>query len=151
MLANDVASLLNSQTQQTPARDYSTDLGKEAFLLLLTKQLANQDPLDPMKSDEFVSQLAQFGSLEQQINLNASFEQFMAYEQLSQASSLIGKYVICLVPTINGLVPVSGTVEKAMTLDGVAYLSLSDGSDVELSTVVSVEPEPPFDSKEDFR
>ena len=151
MLANDVASILNSQTQQTPARDYSTELDKNAFLLLLTKQIANQDPLDPMKSNEFVSQLAQFGSLEQAINLNASFDQFMAFEQLTQASNLIGKFVICLVPTVNGLVPVSGTVQRVMTLDGIAYLALSDGSEVEFSTVVSVELDSPFDSRSDLR
>jgi flagellar basal-body rod modification protein FlgD len=140
MLANEIANLINSQTQQTPARDNSTDLDKNAFLLLLTKQLANQDPLNPMESDQFVSQLAQFGSLEQAMNLNSSFGQFMSFEQLTQASSLIGKYVTCLVPTSAGYATVSGNVEKAMSLDGVAYLSLSDGSEVELSTVVTVEP-----------
>ena len=76
MLAYDIANLLNSQVVQTPPRDLGGELDKEAFLLLLVQQLGNQDPLDPMTNEEFVSQLALFGSLEQEMNLNASFEQF---------------------------------------------------------------------------
>jgi len=142
MLAYDIANLLNSQTIQTPARNLENDLDKEAFLLLLVKQLGNQDPLDPMNNEEFVSQLAMFGSLEQQINLNSSFEQFMSFQELTQASTLLGKEVICLVPMGDGSVaPVTGVVEQVMMIDGTAYLKLSDGSEIELSTVVSVEPD----------
>lgn len=46
------------------------DLDKDAFLHLLTTQMANQDPLDPMDDREFIAQLAQFSSLEQMSNLN---------------------------------------------------------------------------------
>ncbi len=140
MLANQVANLLNSQASQTPARDNVNELGKDAFLLLLVKQLANQDPLDPLKNEEFMGQLAQFSSLEQSINLNESFEQFLSFQQLTQASTLIGKLVICLVPTDDGMVPVSGVVEQVMSVNGETYLHLSDGSEVGLETVVSVEP-----------
>ncbi len=146
MLAYEIANLLNSQTNQTPARDLSNNLDKEAFLLLLVKQLSYQDPLDPVNNEEFVSQLALFGNLEQSINLNDSFEQFMSFQQLTQASTLLGKYVICLVPTTEGIVPVDGIVEQVMTVNGTAYLKLSDGSEVELATVVSVEPESGGDS-----
>jgi len=40
------------------------DLGRDAFLKLFTTQLQNQNPLDPMDNEAFVSQLAQFSSLE---------------------------------------------------------------------------------------
>ncbi len=40
-------------------------LGRDAFLTLLLTQLANQDPLEPIKDQAFVAQLAQFSSLEQ--------------------------------------------------------------------------------------
>lgn len=45
-------------------------LDKDAFLRLLTTQLSNQDPLNPMEDREFIAQLAQFSSLEQMQELN---------------------------------------------------------------------------------
>lgn len=69
------------------------ELGKDDFLQLLVTQLKNQDPLDPMKNEQFVAQLAQFNSLEQMLNLNKSFEAMLSLQQLSQASSFIGKNV----------------------------------------------------------
>lgn len=50
------------------------DLGKEAFLSLLTAQLKHQDPLNPMDNTEFVAQLSQFSSLEQLYNLNDTMD-----------------------------------------------------------------------------
>lgn len=50
------------------------DLDKDAFLKLLTTQLANQDPLNPMEDREFIAQLAQFSSLEQMQNINKNIE-----------------------------------------------------------------------------
>jgi len=50
-------------------------IGQEEFLNLLVHQLQNQDPLNPMKSEEFAVQLAQFSSLEQLIQINKNLEQ----------------------------------------------------------------------------
>lgn len=58
---------------KTPVKK-NTDLDKDAFLRLLTTQLANQDPLNPMEDKEFIAQLAQFSSLEQMQNLNKNVE-----------------------------------------------------------------------------
>ena len=67
-------------------------IGKDGFLKLLITQLQNQDPLDPMKNEDFAAQLAQFSSLEQMQNLNESFNDLMALSQVS-STALIGKEV----------------------------------------------------------
>ena len=70
--------------------------GKTDFLKLLVAQLQHQDPLQPMNNTEFVAQLAQFSSLEQQIesNQNLSLLQIgQAAMTNSQVAGLIGKVV----------------------------------------------------------
>lgn len=47
------------------------DLDQDAFMNLLTTQMQNQDPLDPMANEEFIAQLATFSSLEQLMSLNS--------------------------------------------------------------------------------
>jgi len=47
-------------------------LGEDEFLTLLVAQLKNQDPLNPMESQDFTAQMAQFSSLEQLFDVNAS-------------------------------------------------------------------------------
>lgn len=77
-----------SQTSQTKASNAaaanaSSDSGKdkeagaitadfETFLKLLTTQLTNQDPLNPLDSTEFVAQIAQFSAVEQQVQTNSA-------------------------------------------------------------------------------
>ena len=57
-----------------PNRKPNGDLDKNAFLELLTTQLSNQDPLNPMDDREFITQLAQFSSLEQLNNLTSKVD-----------------------------------------------------------------------------
>ena len=68
----------------------------DTFLALLTTQLQNQDPLDPMKSEEFTQQLVQFAGVEQSINTNKKLDrlvQLQTSSQLNSAVSFIGKTV----------------------------------------------------------
>jgi len=52
-------------------RSSDDELDRSAFLKLLTTQLQNQNPLDPMKNEAFVAQLAQFSQLEGITNSNS--------------------------------------------------------------------------------
>jgi flagellar basal-body rod modification protein FlgD len=50
-------------------------MGKDEFLKLFITQMRNQDPLNPMSSEQLASQMAQFTSVEQLININTQLEQ----------------------------------------------------------------------------
>ena len=62
----------------------------DTFLTLLTSQMQNQDPLEPLDSSEFTNQLVQFSGVEQQIETNKSLEQMLAATQASTGASLSG-------------------------------------------------------------
>ncbi|MFQ5636699.1 MAG: flagellar hook assembly protein FlgD [bacterium] len=78
-------------------------LGKDDFLRLLVTQLRHQDPLNPMKSEDFAAQLAQFSSVEQLQNINTSLSNSIETDMLlnqsinnMMATTLIGKEVQAL-------------------------------------------------------
>ena len=48
----------------------------DSFLLLLTTQLKNQSPLDPMDTNQFTQQLVQFAGVEQQLKSNETLMRF---------------------------------------------------------------------------
>ncbi len=68
---NNVLSKLDpSLTQSSPSTQKKNEVGKDQFLQLLVTQLQNQDPLDPMKNEDFAVNLAQFSQLEQLVDIN---------------------------------------------------------------------------------
>ena len=70
------------------------ELGQAEFLALMTSQLENQDPLNPMENAEFMGQIAQFSTVEGIGNLNESFSSLagaMQSSQALQASALVGR------------------------------------------------------------
>ena len=94
------SSLLGNVTRyeavQNTAPRSSEEMGKQDFLTLFTAQLKNQNPLDPVKNEAFVAQLAQFSQLEALTNMQGALNSFvssMQGERLLNSSSLIGKKV----------------------------------------------------------
>lgn len=74
----------------------NSSLDKDAFLQLLVTQLQNQDPTSPMDDKEFISQMAQFSSLEQMQNVSKSIDslsEISKQSQLIQYNNFIGKNV----------------------------------------------------------
>lgn len=69
-------------------------MDKDSFLHVLVAQLKNQDPTNPMEDKQFISQMAQFNSLEQMMQLNSSFESMAASMDLGQALGYLGKTVV---------------------------------------------------------
>lgn len=110
--ASTVLSQLSQQAASTTTNPTGTSaLGKDAFLQLLVTQMKNQDPLNPQDNTQFVSQLAQFSSLESMQNLSTTVDTIASTFQSSQAlqaSSLVGRSVIvasgsAVVDTTKGL------------------------------------------------
>ncbi len=74
----------------------TSSLGESDFLRLLTAQLANQDPLQPVDNQAFIAQLAQFSSLEQLQGVSSRLDSLLLATASSgqlQAASLVGKTV----------------------------------------------------------
>src|SRR5687768_11921275 len=68
----------------------------DTFLNILTTQLKNQNPLDPLDTNQFTQQLVQFTGVEQQLKTNEFLETLMLSTQntaKSEAVSYIGKQV----------------------------------------------------------
>lgn len=93
-------------------------MDKEAFLKLLVAQMKYQDPLEPTSNTEFVSQYAQFSSLEQMQNMSATLE-------LSRASTLVGQTVSVNTTDSTGKsTTIQGVVDYVVYENNKAYVSI---------------------------
>ncbi len=125
------------------AKSASAELGQDAFLKLMLTQLKAQDPLSPMESGEFLSQLAQFSSVTALEELNGAFARLsssLTAGQAMEASQLVGRTVVvpgaslelgsdaevttsielpAMVPDLNvNLYDVSGQLVRSMSMAG---------------------------------
>ena len=95
-----------------------TGMGKDAFLKLLVAQMTNMDPTQDQDSTAYVTQMAQFASIEQMNNLNTTMTDF-------SVRNLLGKHVIVNQYDANGNA-IEGTVIGVQTKSGKQYLSILD-------------------------
>ena len=82
--------------QDDPQTGDASKMGKHDFLKLLTTQLENQDPTDPMKDRKMVTQLAQFSELEEMTNVSNGMEELnsgQSQTRMVQAVDFLGKSV----------------------------------------------------------
>ncbi|MBT3570558.1 MAG: hypothetical protein HN494_17040 [Opitutae bacterium] len=105
----------------------SNTMGMEDFLQLLTTQIANQDPLEPMKDTEFISQMANVASLENQQKFTQSFTQFAESQSEVAAQAYLGRKVTIETDTGDRTSAVADAVERSddgqitVTVDGKSY------------------------------
>ena len=100
-MATSTNGITNDYYLNTSKYKYTTEadnssLGKDAFLQILITQLQNQDPTSPMDDKEFISQMAQFSSLEQMQNMTKAMESLLDSQkqtQLMSYTSFVGKEV----------------------------------------------------------
>ena len=126
-------------TSQSGVSGTNTTLNENDFLTLMTAQLENQDPLNPMSSSDFAAELAQFSTASGVQDLQTTVSGIGT--QLStamgmQASSLVGKYV-----AVNGstlALGSSGTAAGAFNLAAAAQnvvVTVSDATGKQVATI----------------
>lgn len=77
VLTEDQIERLNElmEENKTDSLKLNQELGRDQFMHILLRQLSHQNPLQPMEDKEFISQMAQFSSLESMRNLNETFQE----------------------------------------------------------------------------
>ena len=124
-------SLMNATaigTAQQPQKQ-SGQLGKDDFLKLLVGQLRHQDPMEPLKDQEFMGQMAQFSQLEQMTNVASSL-------QADRAFMLIGREVAYNDDKTGALV--TGVVDKVVIEGGTPTLTVGGKPGIKTDAVREV-------------
>ena len=123
----------------TGATQQKGTLGKDDFLKMLVSQLKNQDPMNPMDGTQFASQLAQFSTLEQLVQMNENFttqqQQNTLTQQAGLGASMIGKEVTATGNQV--VVGAAGTVSVPVELGGNAEkvtVTVKDGNGKTVAT-----------------
>lgn len=142
----------------TPIVIPGEETNKDLFLKLLVAQMSNQDPLNPQDPTQYVTQLAQFSSLEQMQNLNEGMEYLVGLTNgvlvnsaMSTASALIGKRIEAYAPKeddteeTNNVVKedekpddkktITGVVEGIKIKDGIVYMEVRVDESGELKSI----------------
>lgn len=126
---------------------------RDEFLQLLVTQLRHQDPLEPIKQEDFLSQLAQFSTLEGIEKLNGRFEdqlllqeEVLNLQQLSQAAEFVGRGITYREEVLSqdgetALLgpPTRGVVESVSLKDGQFELHVGDTT-VTMNQVIEIHP-----------
>lgn len=119
------------------------NFGDNPFLQLLTEQLRNQTPLDPVDNESFMNQMASYSSMQQQQDLNSNMLALLDYQGLlarmqglSQGSALLGKEISFT--DANGSEQQDTVSSIYVAEDGEVRLRLDGGEDVSLRQVTSI-------------
>jgi flagellar basal-body rod modification protein FlgD len=143
-------------SNQPKTRVPSAELGKDEFLKILMVQLQNQDPTQPMDDTQFISQMAQFSSLEQMMNMTKSIDTLVQSQLISpviEYSHMIGKEVSYQAIDQETGVETGSTSSKVVAVsqyEGWAVLELENGEKIYADAVIQVkDPELKGDTETD--
>ena len=97
----------------------------QTFLQLLTTQLQNQNPLDPLDTNQFTQQLVEFAGVEQQLNTNSSLQTLVSLQQTAQSTQalqFVGKTAV-----------VNGNINSLVNSQATWDLNVPSNSNVTIS------------------
>lgn len=156
----------NKTENGTPIIEQGKENDKDLFLKLLVAQMQNQDPFSPQDPTQYVTQLAQFNSLEQMMSMNDNLDYLLGMTNgllvnsaMGSASALIGKNIEAYAPVKEGMEnseekpkKLTGKVEGVHIKEGVVYMNVRNDETGELVEVEygallkvsneKIEPEP---------
>lgn len=137
-----VADTSSLQTATSVSQVANDQVSQDAFLRLLVTQLQNQDPLEPQQNSEFVAQLAQFQSLQGQLDANSKLDRLVSVQEssfalsgLAQAAAFVGSEVSWRDPYTNELR--TGVVDQISVEQGVTVAHMGDAK-IPLEYLVAV-------------
>lgn len=151
---SDAITTMQNQTaynQSNSTRTTGMTNDSNMFLNLMLAQLKSQDPTEPTDNTEWLSQLAQYSSLEQMTQMNSGLENCAKYisalyndmsynSEITQTLSMIGKDVTLQIPDENDsskTTEISGTVTEASFKDGTGKIKI-DGKYYSIAYVTSI-------------
>jgi flagellar basal-body rod modification protein FlgD len=121
MNALDALKNLSGTSPVAATTSKNKSLGQNEFLKLMTTQMTHQDPTKPMDNAQFLSQMAQFGTVSGIQDLQQSFKDFSASissDQALQAASLVGRTVS--IPADEALLSSGKAIQGTVNLPGSA-------------------------------
>lgn len=124
--ASATSNQTSSPTTQTAAQAATVNYNQ--FLQLLVAELQNQDPTAPTDPTQYMSQLASFSSVEQQIQTNSKLDTMLTSQALSHAESLIGQTITSADGTTTGTV-----ASVTLGTDGGITANLANGDVLQLT------------------
>jgi flagellar basal-body rod modification protein FlgD len=132
----DISSITSTASSQTgTAPPVPTQmLSQRDFLKLLVTQMTSQDPLKPTDSQDLLSQMTQFSTLNANNSLQAQLAQMQQLNQYSEAGSLLGKQVTL---QLDGSKTAQGVVTAVDTSSNVPQIMVN-GQLYSLGQVLSV-------------
>lgn len=123
------ATAVSPTPSTTNAAAQAATVNYNQFLQLLVAELKNQDPTSPTNPTQYMSQLASFSSVEQQIQTNSKLDTMLTSSALSQAEALIGQTITSADGATTGTV-----ASVTLSAGGAVNATLSNGNTVALTS-----------------
>jgi len=139
-----IKTTADAANEALTANKSSSGMGQKDFLTLFTTQLKCQDPLDPVKNEAFVAQLAQFSQLEATTGMSETLKAYvdsMSGERMMSSTNMIGKTVaVADAPAIMaGDKPAQGFVTLPNGAEGVKLQVYNDQGQVVATQVMGAQ------------
>ncbi|ACK49030.1 flagellar hook capping protein [Methylocella silvestris BL2] len=126
---NSVANATGTSANASTSAATSATVDYNQFLQLLITELKNQDPTSPTDPTQYMSQLASFSSVEQQVKTNSALDALLA----TQAGALIGKTATSADGKISGVI-----ASVTTSAGGDVTATLKNGSAITLGSGVTI-------------